>query len=122
MPRRPRLVLPGTPSHLIPRGDNHLACFCTYTDYQFYLELLEKSTDKYRCQIHSYVLITNHVHLLVTPEETDSAGLMMKHLRQRYFQYINRTYRRSGTLWDSGFKSCITQDETYVFGVIVTSN
>jgi putative transposase len=60
--------------------------------------------------------MTNHVHLLVMPEESDSAGLMMKHLGQRYVQYINRTYRRSRTLWEGRFKSCIAQDETYVLG------
>ena len=58
--------------------------------------------------------MTNHVHLLLTPEESDSAALLMKHLGQRYVQYINRTYRRSGTLWEGRFKSCLTQDETYV--------
>ena len=58
--------------------------------------------------------MTNHVHLLLTPEESDSASLLMKHLGQRYVQYINRTYRRSGTLWEGRFKSCLAQDETYV--------
>jgi len=109
-------VLPGTPLHLIQRGNNRQACFFAEDDYQFYLEWLEKCADKYRCLIHAYVLMTNHVHLLVTPKEKDSAGLMMKHLGQRYVQYINRTYRRSGTLWESRFKSCITQDETHVLG------
>lgn len=116
MPRRPRLVLPGTPLHLIQRGNNRQACFYTDADYQFYLEWLEKCADKYCCQVHSYVLMTNHVHLLITPEGPDSAGLMMKNLGQRYVQYINRAYRRSGTLWEGRFKSCIAQDETYVLG------
>jgi putative transposase len=53
-------------------------------------------------------LMTNHVHLLVTPHEKDSASLLMKHLGQRYVQFINRTYRRSGTLWEGRFKSCLT--------------
>lgn len=54
------------------------------------------------------------MHLSVTPEESDSGALLMKHLGQRYVQYINRTYRRSGTLWEGRFKSCLAQDETYV--------
>lgn len=58
--------------------------------------------------------MTNHVHLLLTPKEEDSAALLMKHLGQRYVQYINRTYRRSGTLWEGRFKSCLTQTEDYV--------
>ena len=58
--------------------------------------------------------MTNHVHLLLTPQEKDSAGQLMKHFGQRYVQYINRTYRRSGTLWEGRFRSCITQSEEYV--------
>lgn len=58
----------------------------------------------------------NHVHLLVTPERQDSASLTMKHLGQRYVQYINRTYQRSGTLWEKRFKSCLAQSERYVLG------
>ena len=116
MPRRPRIVLPGTPLHLIQRGNNRQACFYSESDYLIYLEWLEEYSKKYACQIHAYVLMTNHVHLLVTPPKEDSAGLMMKHLGQRYVQYINRTYQRSGTLWEGRYKSCIAQDEVYVLG------
>ena len=58
--------------------------------------------------------MTKHVHLLVTPQTTSGAGELMKRLGQRYVQYINRTYRRSGTLWERRFRSCLTQDEDYV--------
>jgi putative transposase len=64
--------------------------------------------------VHVYVLITNYVHLLLTPERADSAALTMKHLGQRYVHYINRTYKRSGTLWEARFRSCLTQLEDYV--------
>jgi putative transposase len=64
--------------------------------------------------LHIILNFTLHVHLLVTPERTDSASLMMKHLGQRYVQYINRSYRRSGTLWEGRFRSCLTQDEGYI--------
>lgn len=60
--------------------------------------------------------MTNHVHLLLTPEYADSAGHLMKRLGQRYVQYINRTYRRSGTLWEGRFRSCMTQEEDCVLG------
>ena len=60
--------------------------------------------------------MTNHVHILLTPEATDSASLMMKNLGQRFVQYINRTYRRSGTLWEGRFKSCLAHSENYAFG------
>lgn len=114
MPRRARLAVPGIPWHIIQRGNNRNACFYAEADYHCYLRTLGEQAVKYGCAIHAYVLMTNHVHLLVTPEKTDSAALMMKHLGQRYVQYINRTYRRSGTLWEGRFKSCLAQEEAYV--------
>jgi putative transposase len=64
--------------------------------------------------VHAYVLMTNHVHLLISSDEPDGAGRLMKALGQRYVQYVNRTYRRSGTLWEGRFRSCLTQDEIYL--------
>jgi len=66
------------------------------------------------CAIHAFTLMTNHVHLLLTPKQKYSAGELMKRLGQRYVQYINRTYNRSGTLWEGRFRSCITQQEDYL--------
>ena len=114
MPRRARLSLPGIPWHLIQRGNNRSVCFYAEEDYQFYLHFLEEFAVKFGCAIHAYVLMTNHVHLLLTPQKSDSASLLMKHLGQRYVQYVNRTYRRSGTLWEGRFRSCLTQTEEYV--------
>ena len=82
-------MLPGTPIHLIQHGNNRQVYFNSDDDYFFYLEWLEKCVKKFACRIHAYVLMTNHVHLLMTPEMPDSAGLLMKHLGQRYVQYIN---------------------------------
>ncbi len=89
-------------------------CFYAEEDYQFYLHFLEEFCVKFGCAIHAYVLMTNHVHLLLTPQQAGSASMMMKHLGQRYVQYINRTYKRSGTLWEGRFRSCLTQSEDYV--------
>jgi putative transposase len=114
MPRRPRLSLPGIPWHIIQRGNNRAVCFHAEEDYQYYLHYLKEFADKFECAIHAYVLMTNHIHLLLTPAKADSAALMMKHLGQRYVQYINRTYRRTGTLWEGRFRSCLTQTEDYV--------
>src|SRR5690606_24250955 len=66
------------------------------------------------CLLHAYVLMTNHVHLLITPIHKDSAALLMKNLAQRYTQFINRRDKRSGTLWEGRFKSCLAQDDAYV--------
>ena len=102
--------------HIIQRGNNRDACFFADDDYRFYLEWLRRYSIESGCAIHAYVLMTNHVHLLLTPAESDSAGDLMKRLGQRYVQYINRTYRRSGTLWEGRYKSCLTQEEDYLLG------
>ncbi len=114
MPRRARLTIPGIPWHIIQRGNNRTACFYAEEDYRRYLDTLKEQAEKFGCTVHAYVLMTNHVHLLLTPEREDSAGLLMKHLGQRYVQYVNRRYRRSGTLWEGRFRSCLTQSEDYV--------
>lgn len=114
MPRRPRVILPNVPQHIIQRGNNRQACFFADEDYLSYLEWLKEYSDKTECKIHAYVLMTNHVHLLVSTEKTEAVGAMMKALGQRYVQYINKMYQRTGTLWEGRYKSCPTQAETYL--------
>ena len=114
MPRRARLALPNVPLHIIQRGNNRQACFYADEDYRFYLDWLREHADKSGCQIHAYVLMTNHVHLLISAAQPDAPGALMKALGQRYVQYVNRTYRRSGTLWEGRFRSCLTQEESYL--------
>lgn len=114
MPRRARIALPGIPLHVIQRGNNRHACFFADDDYRFYLDQLRLCAQRAGCAIHAYVLMTNHVHLLLTPCQADSAGGMMKLLGQRYVQHVNRLYRRSGTLWEGRFRSCIVQDDAYL--------
>lgn len=88
MPRRPRLITPGIPLHIIQRGNNRQPCFFADEDYQYYLEWLRDYSRDSGCSIHAYVLMTNHVHLLLTPDGADSAGSLMKRLGQRYVQYV----------------------------------
>jgi putative transposase len=114
MPRRPRLSVAGIPWHIIQRGNNRAVCFHAEEDYRRYLDDLAEQSQRFGCIVHAFVLMTNHVHLLLTPAKPDSAGQMMKHLGQRYVQYVNRVYRRSGTLWEGRFRSCLTQSEDYV--------
>ena len=113
MPRRARLAIAKVPWHIIQRGNNRSPCFFSGGDYRLYLHLLKEKSQEHGCAIHAYCLMTNHVHLLLTPEEASGPSLMMKHLGQCYVQYINRTYQRSGTLWEGRFKSCLAQDEQY---------
>lgn len=114
MPRRARLNLPGVPWHIIQRGNNHSKCFIAEKDYRFYLQALLELADRFHCAVHAYVLMGNHVHLLLSPGKPDSASQMMKQLGQRYVQYFNRTHQRSGTLWEGRFRSCLTQSEEYL--------
>lgn len=114
MPRRARLSVPGIPWHIIQRGNNRTPCFYAEEDYRRYLHTLREMAQRFECAVHAYVLMTNHVHLLLTPSRKESAGLLMKHLGQRYVQYVNRSYRRSGTLWEGRFRSCLAQSERYV--------
>ncbi len=114
MPRRARVLLPGAALHLIQRGNNRSACFYADDDYLFYLEHLADQANKHGCSIHAWCLMTNHVHLLLTPTKPESVGALMKGLGQRYVQYVNRTYRRSGTLWEGRYRSCLMQEDSYV--------
>jgi len=114
MARKARIVLPGVPQHVIQRGNNRQACFYAEEDYRFYLECLEKATKKFDCEIHAYVLMTNHVHLLVTSPQAYGISQMMQSVGRRYVRYINHTYRRSGTLWEGRYKSSLVQDERYL--------
>ncbi len=113
MPRRARLAIANVAWHIIQRGNNRSACFLAKEDYLFYLQQLAEQSVEHGCAIHAYCLMTNHVHILLTPEEAIGPSLMMKHLGQRFVQYINRKYLRSGTLWEGRFKSCLAQDERY---------
>ena len=122
MLRGARLSLPGIPWHIIQRGNNRSVCFHAEDDYQFYLHHLKEFADKFGCALHAYVLMTNHVHLLLTPQRVDSAGLMMKHLGQRYVQYVNRTYRCSGTLWEGRVRSCPPRPKTMCWPATAISN
>lgn len=114
MPRRARLRVGGVALHVIQRGNNRCACFLAADDCTLYLGLLRELTAAFDCRLHAYVLMTNHVHLLLTPATAEGVSQLMKQLGQTYVQYVNRTYGRSGTLWEGRFKSCLTEDEAYV--------
>ncbi|MDJ0806575.1 MAG: transposase [Gammaproteobacteria bacterium] len=116
MPRRPRFKLAGIPVHLIQRGNNREACFFAEDDYQFYLDHLGEACKKHAVDLHAYVLMTNHVHLLMTPNTGEGPSQVMKHLGQRYVQHVKRTHRRSGTLWEGRFRTCLVGEEDYFLG------
>lgn len=114
MARLPRFVIPGQPQHVIQRGNNRQTVFETESDHQFYLEKLHAAAVKHDCSIHAYVLMTNHVHLLVTPGREDSLGKMMQMLGRYYVQYYNYCYQRTGTLWEGRYKATLIDSEAYL--------
>ncbi len=114
MPRRPRVHLDEVPLHIVQRGHNREPCFFAEDDYYSYLHWLGEALTEAECALHAYVLMTNHVHLLLTPKQAEAVPKLLISLGRRYVQYINRTYRRTGTLWDSRYKSSLVQAETYL--------
>jgi len=113
MPRLPRLNLPNIPQHVIQRGNNRQACFFDKQDYAVYLDKLKQYSQKYRVSVHSFVLMTNHVHLLLTPETAEGVSRLFQALGRYYVRYINQTYNRSGTLWEGRYKSSLVDSEIY---------
>jgi len=101
------------PMHVIQRGNNRGPCFLGDGDRLVYLALLRELADLFACDVHAYVLMTNHVHLLATPRQVDNVSRLMKHLGQRYVQYFNRRHHRTGSLWEGRFRSSIVDTEDY---------
>ena len=114
MARKPRFNMPGVPQHVIQRGNNREPCFFAIQDYRYYLDALQSASVRFDCAIHAYVLMTNHVHLLVTPARGDGISAMMQSLGRRYVRYINGRYQRSGTLWEGRYKASLVDTEQYL--------
>src|SRR4051812_37966424 len=114
MPRQARLVVPEIALHVVQRGHNRQACFQHDLDHRVYLNWLGKMLAPTGFLLHAYCLMTNHVHLLITPSGMDSCAKLMRNLGQRFAQYFNRPYGRSGSLWEGRFRSCLVHSARYV--------
>ena len=114
MPRKPRFFLPGVPVHIVQRGHSREPVFFENSDYGAYLEWVAEAAERYECAIHAYVLMTNHIHLLVSPERAESVSRLMQYVGRRYVPYVNATYGTSGTIWEGRFKASLIQDEQYL--------
>jgi putative transposase len=114
MARLPRYGLPGQPQHVIQRGNNRSPIFFALEDYEFFRECLRQGCEKHSCAVHAYVLMTNHIHLLVTPKTADGISKLMQSVGRRYVQYINFNHKRSGTLWEGRYKAVPIDSEAYV--------
>jgi len=114
MARLPRLNPIGIPQHVIQRGNNRQACFSSEQDLIAYAGWLKEYSREFDVQVHAWVFMTNHVHLLVTPQADAGVSNMMQAIGRIYVRYFNREYRRSGTLWEGRYKSCLVQSEEYL--------
>ncbi len=114
MPRRARHYIAGQPYHVVQRGNNREPCFIEIENYQFYVELWQELSKKFGVAVHAYCLMTTHIHFLVTPDTDDGISLVMKQVGSRYAQYINKKYKRTGTLWEGRHKSSLIQSERYL--------
>ena len=114
MPRKARFYLPGQPVHVVQRGNCKQAVYYEDDDYRAYLKWLKEGTNKHGCAIHSYVLMTNHVHLLLTPDSSDSISKTIQYVGRNYVAYINSKYGKSGTLWEGRHKGSVINSERYL--------
>jgi len=107
-------VILDQPQHVIVRGLNREAIFYKNEDYEFYLDKLKNACEKHHCRLHAYVLMTNHVHLLLTPKTESSIGKTIQSVGRYYVQYFNYHYERTGTLWEGRYKATLIDSETYL--------
>lgn len=115
MPRMGRVILPNYPHHVVQRGHNRKVVFAGEADYRRYLYDLRELRDLYEVRVYAYCLMTNHVHLLLAPgESVTGMGKLMKGLAARATRYRNKLEGRSGTLWESRYKSSPVQSEQYL--------
>lgn len=114
MARLPRLTVPGYPHHIIQRGNNRQAIFSSSADYETLLAMLDEHSRQAKVVIHAYVLMSNHIHLLATPETLEAIPQMMQAVGRRYVRYFNQREARTGTLWEGRYKSTLIQTERYL--------
>ena len=115
MPRRPRSIFPNLPVHIVQRGNNRRTCFRQQKDFRSYLAALRETSSQYGVAIHAYALMSNHAHILATPEDENSASKMMQQLGRKYVAYFNKTHSRTGTLWEGRFRSSSIRSARYLF-------
>lgn len=114
MARLPRFAIPDQPQHIIQRGNNRQAIFAAEADYQFFREALIEAANEQGLAVHAYVFMTNHVHLLASPETGQAIGKVFQSLGRRYVRYFNVAYGRSGTLWEGRYRATVVDSERYL--------
>lgn len=119
MARLPRLTVAGYPHHVIQRGNNRQAIVADRADHELLLELLDENARKFRVALHAYVLMSNHFHVLATPETIEGIPQMMQAVGRRYVRVFNQRWQRTGTLWEGRYRSTLIQAERYLLACMV---
>jgi len=114
MPRKPRFNIADLPQHIVQRGNNRQSCFRSESDFLVYLKYLRIARKAQDCRIHAFVLMTNHVHLLVTQSRPHGLSKMMQSLGRRYVRYFNDRYHRTGTLWEGRYRSSLVSNDSHL--------
>ena len=114
MARQPRFNIADVSQHVIQRGNNRQPIFFTDADYARYRDILATAAKRHACAVHAYVLMPNHVHLLVTPRRPASVSKLMQSLGGRYVRYVNETHGRTGTLWEGRYRASLVDGERYL--------
>jgi putative transposase len=119
MARLPRLTVPGYPHHIIQRGNNRQAIVADHADYELLLALMDEHARQNQVAVHAYVLMSNHFHLLATPETAEGIPQMMQAVGRRYVRRHNLRHARTGTLWEGRYRSTLIQAERYLLACMV---
>ena len=114
MPRKPRLFLPNQPQHVVVRGHNRDPILARHEDFRFLYRCVRNAAESHGLAVHAWVFMHNHIHLLATPDNAQSLPRTMQSVGRRYAQYFNRTYHRSGSLWEGRYKSALVDTERYL--------
>ena len=114
MARLRRDLVAAIPRHVIQRGNNRTEVFTEHQDYHLYLKYVRDALDYTECALHAYVLMTNHVHLVVTPKTEAGVSALMQHLGRRYVRYFNDRHERTGTLWEGRFRAALIRSDAYL--------
>jgi putative transposase len=114
MSRRLRFLLTDFPIHVVQRGNDRQQCFFEERDFRVYLRALADGAVRYRVLVHAYALMTNHVHLLVTPLAANGVSKLMQSLGVRYVKHVNTSMQRTGTLWEDRYKACLVARDAHV--------
>lgn len=118
MPRLPRLEIPGVPMHVTQRGINKGAIFLDADDRHHFRQLLRRAFRDEGIDLHAFVLMDNHFHLLLTSRMAGALSGAMGRVGQTYVQAFNLRHKRCGALWQGRFKSCLVQSERYLLAVM----